>query len=175
MDQVQADVLELPRDLLLQERDTDGTCADSLRRRSRGRRRRRSCRAGRRGAERCCSNTGRRVPPETRAPGCTKSKGNSTVRGRAWVEKGETGTGEQGLLEKSQREITKKNSVEKAKTSPSAPLKMSQVSPRVAHPLGEEEADLAVSPPPTILEDVRETLTGACSASHPTHTHLHPP
>ena len=30
MDQVQTDVLELPRDLLLQKGDTNGTCADSL-------------------------------------------------------------------------------------------------------------------------------------------------
>ena len=31
--------------------------------------------------------------------------------------------------------------MEKAKISPSAPLKMSQVSPKVTHPQGEEEAD----------------------------------
>lgn len=38
-----------------------------------------------------------RVPPETRAPGCTKSKGNAMVRGRDWVQTEETGTGEQGF------------------------------------------------------------------------------
>ena len=80
-------------------------------------------------------------------------------------------------MEISQREFLKKKiSVEKAKTSPSAPLKMSQVSPIVARPPGEEEAELAAPhslPAPTILEDIRETLTGAGSASHSIHPHLH--
>lgn len=66
------------------------------------------------------------VPPETHAPGCTKSKGNAMVRGRDWVQTEETGTGEQGFGNKSEGNLKKKSSVEKAKTSPSAPLKMSQ-------------------------------------------------
>ena len=92
----------------------------------------------------------------TQADGCPQRPVHQAVQspkvtrrseGGPGLKKERQGLGNKGFWKKVRERLQKKNSVEKAKTSPSAPLKMSQVSPRVTHPLGEEEAGLAVSPP----------------------------